>query len=113
MTRTDQEIVNWGRVAELTEEIGAEDFGEVVEIFLEECDGTAARLPTSGTLEADLHFLRGAAMNLGLDAMAAACQVGERAAAEGRSQEVDREALVRLYDVSRKTFLAGARSAAA
>lgn len=106
---TREEIVNWARVAELTEEIGAEDFGEVVEIFLEECDGTAARLGASTSLEADLHFLRGAAMNLGLDAMAAACQAGERAAAEGREAEVDRGALVRLYDASRAQFLEGAR----
>lgn len=113
MSTTNEETVNWGRVAELEAEIGADDFGEVVEIFLEECDGTVARLTESTALEADLHFLRGAAMNLGLDAMAAACQAGERAAADGRSEEVDRAAIVALYDTSRRTFLERPQPAAA
>lgn len=105
MTETNEELVNWGRVAELEAEIGADDFGEVVEIFLEECDAAAARLPETEALEADLHFLRGAAMNLGLDAMAVACQDGERAAGEGRGAEVDRDGIARLYDASREAFL--------
>lgn len=113
MKTIDEEMVNWARVEELKAEIGADDFEEVVEIFLEECDGTAARLPTSQSLEADLHFLRGAAMNLGLDAMAAACQDGERTAAGGRAEEVDRDALVRLYDGSREAFLDRTRRVAA
>ena len=113
MEAMNEELVNWDRVAELEAEIGADDFGEVVEIFLEECDGTAARLPESKALEADLHFLRGAAMNLGLDAMAAACQDGERAAAGGRDAEVDRGAIARLYDASREAFLERAARTAA
>ena len=109
MGAADGELVNWERVGELEAEIGAGDFAEVVEIFLEECDGTAARLADGepGALEADLHFLRGAAMNLGLDAMAAACQAGERAAAQGEGARVDRAAIAELYGASRAALLEG------
>ena len=112
MGHEDGDLVNWAQVGELEAEIGGDEFAEVVEIFLEECDGPAARLadPTAGTagLEADLHFLRGAAMNLGLDAMAAACQSGERAAASGDGASVDRAAIAGLYDASRAALLDGA-----
>lgn len=100
-------LVNWERVRELEAEIGPEHFAEVVEIFLDECDGASARLPRTDALEADLHFLRGAAMNLGLEAMAAACQAGERAAARGQAAVVDRAAIAALYDDSRAALLEG------
>ena len=108
----EDNLVDWARVGELEAEIGAEEFGEVVEIFLDECDGPAARLADASAgiegLEADLHFLRGAAMNLGLDAMAAACQSGERAAAGGAGASVDRAAIAALYAASRAALLDGA-----
>ena len=31
-------MIDWERVSELIDEIGAEDFGEVVELFLDEVD---------------------------------------------------------------------------
>lgn len=31
-------MIDWNRAAELREEVGAEDFSEVVDLFLEECD---------------------------------------------------------------------------
>ena len=102
------DLVNWQRVGELEDEIGGDEFAEVIEIFLEECDATAARLPETQALEADLHFLRGAAMNLGLDRLAAACQSGERAAAGGSGASVDRAAIAALYDASRAALVDGA-----
>ena len=113
MDDRDEGLVSWGRVEELEAEIGKDDFAEVIEIFLEECDAAAARLPETEALEADLHFLRGAAMNLGLEALAAACQVGERAAVEGRGDMVDRAAIGGLYDASRTALLNGALPRAA
>ena len=102
------DLVNWGRVGELADEIGGDEFAEVLEIFLEECDGAAARLGDTDALEADLHFLRGAAMNLGLDRLAAACQSGERAAAGGDGASVDRAGIASLYDASRAALVDGA-----
>ena len=107
MDGANGELVNWRRVRELESEIGTSDFTEVIEIFIEECDAATARLAqeSDGELEAELHFLRGAAMNLGLDAMAAACQEGERAAKRGQGAAVDRAAIASLYDASRLALL--------
>ena len=109
------DLVNWARVGELEAEIGAEDFAEVIEIFLEECDAVAAGLAMveAGAIEADLHFLRGAAMNLGLDALGLACQLGERAAARGEGAQVDRAAIADLYAASRAALLGGAAQSGA
>ena len=116
MDAANSELVNWKRVRELESEIGRSDFTEVIEIFLEECDAAAVRLAhgPDAALEEELHFLRGAAMNLGLDAMAAACQEGERAARRGQAAAVDRDAIAALYGASRGALLGapGLRGAA-
>jgi HPt (histidine-containing phosphotransfer) domain-containing protein len=73
-------MINWERVNELRDEVGQEDFLEVVEIFLEEVDEVVARLRTSPdptTYEDDLHFLRGSAMNLEFAALSRTCHSGE------------------------------------
>ena len=55
-------MISWERVNELRNEIGAEDFQEVVELFLEEVEEVIERLrqtPDPTSYEADLHFLKG------------------------------------------------------
>ena len=74
-------MIDWGRVKDLRSEIGAEDFSDVVALFLEEADEVIARISANAGakgLESDLHFLKGAALNLGFDALATVCQDGER-----------------------------------
>lgn len=79
-------MIDWARVRELRDEIGADDFDEVVALFLEEADEVIARMSAAlgaKAVEADLHFLKGAALNLGFAQFAALCQAGERRAAAG------------------------------
>ena len=79
-------MIDWDRVKDLRGEIGAADFDEVVGLFLEEADECIARLsPDAGAkvLAADLHFLKGAALNLGFAALSTLCQDGERRANTG------------------------------
>ena len=102
-------MIDWERVKELRGEIGADDFAEVVEMFMEEADEAIARLTPSLTakaLEADLHYLKGAALNLGFIALSALCQEGERRAAAG-STDVDLDAVHRVYADSRRAFETG------
>ena len=100
-------MIDWARVAELRDEIGAEDFDEVVEIFLEEVDGVIAELGTQETeLEGQMHFLKGSALNLGFQGFADLCQDGEFKAATDASA-VDLEAVVASYQASRSDFLEG------
>ncbi len=79
-------MIDWTRVCDLRSEIGAEDFADIVTMFLEEADEVIARLSGAAgarALESDLHFLKGSALNLGFADFAARCQDGERRAAQG------------------------------
>lgn len=101
-------MIDWPRVKELRDEVGAEDFDEVVEIFLEEVEGVIEKLRGGdrSKLEQDLHFLKGSAMNLGFDDFSSLCQVGERESALGNATTVDLDEIIGKYEVSKTTFLA-------
>ena len=99
-------MIDWDRVAQLREEVGPEDFGEVVQLFLEEVDEVTERLATvaeAGRLSEDLHFLRGSALNLGFRDFGMMCQEAERVAAAGGSPEVD--PILRCFVASRQAFV--------
>lgn len=100
-------MINWDRVNELKDEIGAEDFPEVVEIFLEEVDGTFDRLKAAGAApgQDDFHFLKGSALNLGFEELGTLCQDNELRAASG--QDVGAlEPVLDVYEKSKAAFLA-------
>ena len=102
-------MIDWERVKELRSEIGPDDFAEVATMFLEEADEAVARLSPDATakaMEADLHFLKGAALNLGFDALSALCQDGERRAAAGDTC-VDLAAVRATYLGSKAAFEGG------
>ena len=102
-------MIDWERVKELRAEIGADDFSEVAVMFLEEADEAVSRLSpelTAKAMEADLHFLKGAALNLGFDALSGLCQDGERRAAAGDTA-VDLEAVRSTYFASKAAFEGG------
>ena len=102
-------MIDWDRIKELRSEIGADDFAEVVEMFLAEADEAVSRLSptlTAKAIEADLHYLKGAALNLGFVALSALCQEGERRAASGRT-DVDLTAVCHVYQDSKIAFQTG------
>ena len=108
-------MIDWQRVEALKEEVGAEDFDEVVELFLEEVDEVIDRLrecTDRDQLEADMHFLKGSAMNLGFERFSDLCQTGEQMSANGQAADVDLGAVLDCYDKSRATFLGGMEQAA-
>ena len=108
-------MIAWDRVNELRAEIGEDDFAEVVSMFLEEADEVIGRISkTVGAkaLEADLHFLKGAALNLGFAEFAAFCQDGERRAAAGDAG-VDLAQVCSSYQASKKALVAGQKANAA
>lgn len=100
-------MIDWDRINELREEIGEEDFNEVLEIFLEEVEETLESLALAGeaeNLREPMHFLKGSAMNLGFSDLAAFCQKCEMLANEGRSTEIDRHAVAAVYDKTKTHF---------
>ena len=103
-------MIDWDRLKELREEVGAEDFDEVVELFLEEVETVIEKLrtnPDPAVLEDDLHFLKGSALNLGFRQFSVLCQSGESSAAQGDAACIDLPEILTCYDASRIAFLAG------
>jgi HPt (histidine-containing phosphotransfer) domain-containing protein len=103
-------MILWSRVGELRDEVGADDFNEVVDLFLEEVDEVILRLQGNydrSLLEQDLHFLKGSALSLGFQAFSDICQHGERRAAAGGGAQVDIGAVIEVFNLSRAIFMAG------
>ena len=99
-------MIDWDRVNELRDEIGADDFAEVVEIFLEEVEEEMTKLSGDAEQQAlgsTLHFLKGSALNLGFSHFSELCQAGELAAQSASPVEVD--ALRTSYVTSKAEFL--------
>jgi HPt (histidine-containing phosphotransfer) domain-containing protein len=103
-------MIDWKRVEELRDEIGADGFAEVADMFLEEAEEAVRSLlagPASDEVEGQLHFLKGSALNLGLSDLAAICQDGERKAATGNAGFVDLAGVAAVYQASRESLLDG------
>lgn len=102
-------MIDWTRVTELRDEIGGEDFAEVVAMFLEEADEVVQKLSAladAKSIESALHFLKGAALNLGFADLAELCQDGERQASLGRS-DVALDRVETCYAASKAAFESG------
>ncbi|SMX32416.1 Hpt domain-containing protein [Maliponia aquimaris] len=101
-------MIDWSRVDELVDEIGAEDFGEVVELFLDEVETAIGQLEACAAnpvvTEEQMHFLKGAALNIGFATLAKLCQTGEKSAAEGKPETVSPQEVRDCYEASRAQF---------
>lgn len=101
-------MVDWDRVTQLRAEIGEADFEAVVTLFLAEVAEVAEKLrhaPDPATMDADLHFLKGTVLNLGMHELGRLCDDGTERAARG--EPVDLDALLDCYDESRRMLLSG------
>lgn len=103
-------MIDWNRVHDLRDEIGADEFAGVVELFLDEVEIEIAelrgRVPLD-TLESRLHFLKGSALNLGFEQFCNMCQAGETAASGGAADQVAIRPILASYDASKAVFLKG------
>lgn len=102
-------MIDWERVNALHEEVGPEDFGEVIDLFLEEVDTeieTLRNASNTAELGSKLHFLKGSALSLGFRKFSALCQEGEAALSKSSQTDIDVLALLECYQVSRAEFLA-------
>lgn len=103
-------MIHWPRVTELRDEIGVDDFGEVIALFLEEVEEMIEKLRRDADrtqLEKDLHFLKGSALSLGFEDFSALCQDGERQSALGEAENVDVAAIIEGFEASRLEFERG------
>jgi HPt (histidine-containing phosphotransfer) domain-containing protein len=79
-------VIDWARIKELYDEIGADAFGDVIDLFVEEVGEGVTSLTVADTPKARVqafHFLKGAALNLGLTEVAQICALGEQRAGAG------------------------------
>ena len=103
-------MIDWDRIFELREEVGNESFSEIIEIFVDEVRDAIDVLRNKvgfDSLEADLHFLKGSALNLGFAAFASLCETGEWMASQGKAEEVDIAAIVASFEMCLAEFLDG------
>lgn len=103
-------MIHWSRVRQLRDEVGAEEFAEVVQIFFDEVDEIITRMRADADrseIEQNLHFLKGSALSLGFESFSKLCQNGERQASAGHRANVDLDEVVSAFDKSRAEFLAG------
>lgn len=99
-------MISWQQVTDLRDDIGSEDFSDVVEIFLEEVDALLMELAHGPELEAQLHALKGSALNLGFQSFAQLCDQGEKLAADGEGGTVSLSGIRACYEASLKLFIA-------
>jgi HPt (histidine-containing phosphotransfer) domain-containing protein len=103
-------MIDWKRVRELREEIGSDAFEEVLDLFLEEVESALVMLRCTSEaqgIEAQLHFLKGSALNIGFEALAEMCEENERKARAGGAANVRVTEVITGYEASKAVFLAG------
>lgn len=101
-------MIDWARVAELREELGEDDIGEVIEIFLEEVENTISELnpnPTGAELEQYCHALKGSTLNLGFQEFADVCKTGEVNTSTGQPAGTIVVDIQTCYSKSKASFL--------
>jgi hypothetical protein len=103
-------MIDWQQVRQLQEDVGAEEMGEVVELFLCEVDEAVevlqneyATLATSDR-SAAFHFLKGCASNLGFKDFGDQCSIGEEITKTGGEPDFEISDLVSLYVSSKEHF---------
>jgi HPt (histidine-containing phosphotransfer) domain-containing protein len=79
-------VIDWTRIKDLHDEIGPDAFVDVIDLFVQEVSDGVDSLNSAESPAARMqafHFLKGAALNLGLTDLAQACALGEQRAAQG------------------------------
>jgi HPt (histidine-containing phosphotransfer) domain-containing protein len=107
-------IIDWTRIAELRDEIGSDDFDEIVALFLSEAEESLVLLAGDhppARMATAIHALKGSALNLGFHALSTLCAEAEAVAGTGAMPNV--AAITTAWHASRQAFLSGRPAAAA
>lgn len=102
-------MINWDRVRSLRNEVGAEDFDEIVDLFFCEVEPAVSALAdfeTAEDLAARLHFLKSSALNLGFEDLSTLCARGEHAAESGQTYTINLDQVSSAYQMAKARFRA-------
>lgn len=100
-------MIDWSKAKELCEEVGEEDFGEILEVFLDEVEEELEALDAKSPkdLGKSMHFLKGSALNLGFESLAEICIESEMRAQYGHPEKIDIASIKSVYAESKRAFL--------
>ena len=99
-------MINEARIRELTEEVGEDDLVEVIELFCEEVEEVLNALDTpAAEMPSRLHFLKGSALNLGLDHVSELCRIEESRLKTDPATQADIAAIRSAYAASKEMLL--------
>ena len=101
-------MIDWQRVNDLRDEVGEEDFPEIVTVFLEEVDEVFTRLGAPGALPptpGDMHFLKGSATTLGFSETAALCKRREAVLKERPTEVTTISPVIDAFQIERSELL--------
>lgn len=98
-------MIDWGRVVQLRDDVGATEFGPLLELFIDEIETVLAQLQAGDPvrLTDDLHFIRGSAVNLGFNELVSLCRQIETGPGQAPQALLDR--LRGCYASSKKEFM--------
>jgi len=102
------EMIDWTRVTELPDEVGADAFKDITQVFLLEVSEALAELTNDTprqTLEERLHFIRGRSLKLGFKAFSTLCHQAATQATKGQVKTINVADLVNSYEASYEVFV--------
>ena len=100
-------MIDWIRIDELRDEVGQDDFGDIVGVFFEEVQEALENLrraDTVVTLLGQLHFLQGSVLNLGFSNFAAICRNEENSLQKDLSHKVETDKIYGVFSSSKQQF---------
>ena len=100
-------MIDWTRVLTLHDEVGADEFRPLVELFLDEIEGVMMSIDAADPprFEEKLHFLKGSAWNMGLRALGALCELWETLVIRGGGDSLDVGQLFDCYGQSKQLLM--------
>lgn len=98
-------MIDWARVRQLRNDVGAGEFLPLVTLFLDEIEARLDRLdPASGQLSQDVQALRRSALNLGFMRLAALCLSAEISLRNGRPELIRPDELSSSFGAARQAL---------
>lgn len=100
-------MINTARIQELKDEVGEDDLIEVIELFCEEVEDVLGILDTTARADvpAQLHFLKGSALNIGLDGVSDLCRTEEIRLKSDPKANADIDAIRTAYATAKNALL--------
>ena len=100
-------MINTARIQELKDEVGEDDLIEVIALFCEEVEEVLQSLDATeqSDIPAQLHFLKGSALNIGLDAVSELCRTEESRLKTDPTASADIGAIRTAYAAAKDVLL--------